>query len=150
MFTLWLPIFTIRVIPRMKIMGKKFIDRYWALYGDYKPKGKRFLFYPWLLVIRKLIFAIFIVALKDKPLIQTILLILLFIPYLLYMIIIRPYRWVYVNLMMILNEFTILAVTCLFLIFHTANQKAWTRYIGWGIMIAIFLNVILNLIIIWI
>ena len=65
-FTIWVPIFAIWSVPRWKIMGERFLNWFWPLFGDYKP-GKLTLFYAFFILLRKFLYAICIVFLKDYP-----------------------------------------------------------------------------------
>ena len=49
---IWIPIFAVKNMAKLRIMGKRFIHRWYAFFGDYKIQGFRTLFYTFFFVIR--------------------------------------------------------------------------------------------------
>jgi hypothetical protein len=64
-FLIWLPIFALKSYAKMRIMGKRFVNKYYALFGDYKEKGFKFLFYTFFFIFRRFLLAIVLVFLRN-------------------------------------------------------------------------------------
>lgn len=149
-FLIWIPIFTVKNIPKFRIQGKRFEKQWYPIVGEYKPNSYITLFYTFFFIIRRILMALVLVFLRWWVFAQVTAMVILLIPYVIYQIVVRPYRWTYVNAMMIWNECQLLVLAAIFYLYTYETSSMVPTYIAWGLMFEIMFNLIVNMIFIWI
>ena len=113
-------------------------------------ESKSALFYNTIFLIRRLLYAIVLVFLSNWPIVQCISIGIIFIPVAAYHVILRPYSSKGINIMMCLNELTLVICAGSFFFFIKPAESRNPSIVGWLVLFLIAFVMLLNFTYIWI
>ena len=123
----------------------------WSLlYWEYKPRGLLFSLYHLVFLIRRFLYAVVLVFMREVQFYQNSVLILIFVFACSYQIIFRPFRIPIYNLMMIINEWSLVLLSWMFYPFTDINiSEDKAERLGWTILSIITMIIIMNMAVLW-
>ena len=143
--------FTKRNFSKIKT-GKIGITSEWSvIFHEYKPRRMMFTLYQSIFMIRRLIYAMILVFMREYLFLQTSAIILLFTSLWAYQLIFRPFKVELYNVFMGINESAMVFLPWMFYPFTDVNvTESVSIRMGWAILGAIAVIIILNMGVLWI
>lgn len=121
-FMIWLPWFVFRNAARINLGGEKFFNSCWALFNEFKPNSKLSVLHNLVYTCRRFFYGVIIVFLDRQPMAQAIIFVILTLPNLGYLICCRPYILRSHNILMTINESSL--VFCAFGFFFFTSPSS--------------------------
>ena len=149
-FVVWIPWFVHRNSAKLVLGGEKFFNSCWAVFDEFKQKSKVTVLHNLVFTARRLGYAIILVFLGGHPLAQAIIFVFLTLPNLGYLIVFRPYILRSHNILMTINESSLVACAFGFFFFTSPSSSQQPIIVGWVLVGMIVLLCIFNFLYIYI